>query len=120
MKQILAMGAIAFSTLVAAEPVMVADQGAKGKVVLTTERHEGCSSGERIAYLTRLVDPKGPPDSITYWGCWAVAREVVHIHYFIGNDSRYLRSDFNYDDLPHIPIPHRRVPRDDDPEQSGA
>ncbi len=66
MKHLLILGAITFSTLAAAEPVMVADQGAKGKVVLTTERHEGCSRGERIAYLKRIVDPKGPPDTITY------------------------------------------------------
>ena len=120
MKQLLGTVAITFSTLTAAEPVMVADQGARGKVVLTTERHEGCSGGERIAYLTRLVDPKGPPDTITYWGCWAVAREIVHVHYFIGNEMHYLRGDFGYDDLPHIPIPHRRLPRDDDPVQAGT
>lgn len=120
MKHLLVIGSITYSVLAAAEPVMVADQGTKGKVVLTTERHEGCSGGERIAYLTRLVDPKGPADTITYWGCWAVAREVVHIHYFIGSEMRFLRSDFSYDDLPHIPIPHRRVPRDDDPDQTGA
>ena len=55
MKHLLGMAAIAFSTLAAAEPVMVIDQGVKGKVVLTTERHEGCSRGERIAYLRRIV-----------------------------------------------------------------
>lgn len=120
MKHLLQMVAIMFSTLAAAEPVMVADQGAKGKVILTTERHEGCPGGEHIAYLSRILDPKGPPDTITYWGCWAVAREVVHIHYFIGSEMRYLRSDFSYDDLPHIPIPHRRVPRDDDADQRGV
>ncbi len=115
MRHLLALGALTFSVIAAAEPAMVADQGRKGKVVLTTERHEGCPRGERIAYLTRLLDPDGPRDTITYWGCWSAARDVVSIHYFIGNDMRYRSSDFSYDDIPHIPIPHRRLPEDDAP-----
>lgn len=120
MRHLLAIGAMTFSMAAVADPAMVADQGLRGKVVLTAERHEGCPGGERIAYLTRLLDPNGPRDTITYWGCWTIARDVVRIHYFIGNDLRYQRSDFSYDDVPQIPIPHRGVPRDDDPNMLGV
>ncbi len=115
MRHLLAWAAMMFSMVAAADPAMVADQGTSGKVVLTTERHEGCPRGEHIAYLTRLLDPNGPRDTITYWGCWSAGRDIVRIHYFIGNDMRFRRSDFSYDDIPPIPIPHRRVPQEDEP-----
>lgn len=110
MKHWLAFGGMAISMVASANPAMVSELGLRGKVVLTAEQHEACSGSERIAYLTRLVDPSGRPDTITYWGCWTAARDEVRIHYFIGTDTSYRKTDFNYDDVPQIPIPHRGAP----------
>ncbi len=114
MKHWLGLGIVAMSMAAAADPAMVAEKGLRGKVVLTAEKHEACSGSERIAYLTRLVDPSGPADTITYWGCWIAARDEVRVHYFIGTNTSYRRTEFSYDDVPRIPIPHRGAPHLED------
>jgi hypothetical protein len=104
MRQWLALGMMGMAASTSAAPAMVADTGDEGQVVLTGERHDACGR-QRMAYLTRPLDPAEPGDTITFWGCWDVARNVVHVKYFIGTEGRYRRADFNYEDVMRIAIP---------------
>ena len=110
MKHCLALVSMSMSLAAIAEPAMVSDRGDKGKVVLTAERHEGCPGEQRIAYLTRRIDPDVPNDRITYWGCWRIASADVKIHYFVGADRSYRRADFSFADVERSQIPKREVP----------
>lgn len=112
MKHYLAMGLLVLSAAALAEPAMVADKGDAGHIVLTAERHEGCPGEQRIAYLTRRIDPDAPNDRITYWGCWKIASAQVMVHYFVGTDSSYRRADFNYEEVERIRIPKGAPPTD--------
>ncbi len=110
MKHWLILALLATSATAMAEPAMVADHGNHGKVVLTAERHEGCPAEERIAYLTRLIDPDAPNDKITWWGCWKLASAKVRIHYFVGAERQYRRADFSFAEVPRSQIPRREIP----------
>lgn len=100
-----------------AAPAMVADNGDEGQVVLTGERHEACGM-HRMAYLTRPLDPEEPGDKITFWGCWGIAKNEVHVKYFIGTEERYRRAAFSYEDVARIAIPDTR-PADEAEEAYG-
>jgi hypothetical protein len=110
MQHWLATGLLIFSVAAVAEPAMVADQGQLGHVVLTAERHDGCPGGQRIAYLTRRIDPDAVNDRITYWGCWKVVSAVIQVHYFIGANRSYRRIDFSYGEVERTRIPNGRPP----------
>lgn len=105
MKRWLALGCLSLTVIANAEPAMVADKGVQGQVVLTAERHHGCPGGQRIAYLTRRIDPDVPNDRITYWGCWKLASAEVKVHYFVGADRSYHRDDFSYAEVQRANIP---------------
>lgn len=107
MKHLLALALLAASAAAIAEPAMVADRGEQGKVVLTAERHDGCPGEERIAYLTRRIDPDAPNDRITYWGCWKLSSASIRVHYFIGADRQYRRDDFSFTEVQRSQIPKR-------------
>ena len=110
MKCCLSMGLLVMSAAAIAEPAMVSDRGNQGKVVLTAERHEGCPGEQRIAYLTRRIDPDVPNDRITYWGCWKLASAEVRIHYFVGADRSYRRDDFSFEEVQRSQIPKGESP----------
>ncbi len=110
MKHCLACFLLVISAAVLAQPAMVSDLGHQGQVVLTAERHEGCPGEQRIAYLTRRIDPDAPNDRITYWGCWKLASVEVRVHYFVGTDRSYRRSDFSYSEVERSQIPKRESP----------
>lgn len=112
MKNCLASGLLVISAAAFAEPAMVADKGKDGHVVLTAERHHGCPGEQRIAYLTRMIDPAVPNDRITYWGCWKLASAEVKVHYFIGTDQSYRRADFSYEEVQRTRIPQGGPPDD--------
>lgn len=115
MKHYLGLLCLCLSSLVCAEPAMVADKGTQGQIVLTAERHEGCPGEQRIAYLTRRIDPDAPNDRITYWGCWKLASAEVQVHYFIGTDRSYRRDDFSYGE-----VQRTRVPKGGSSEEQSA
>lgn len=115
MRQWLAVGLMGFGASAFAAPAMVADNGDEGLVVLTGERHDACGL-QRMAYLTRPLDPAEPGDKITFWGCWDVAKNEVHVKYFIGTEERYRRADFSYEDVARIAIPETNPV--DEPEES--
>lgn len=117
MRQWLALGLAGFVASAFAAPAMVADTGEEGQVVLTGERHDACGM-QRMAYLTRALDPEDPVETVTLWGCWGVARNEVHVKYFIGTEERYRRADFIYEEVQRIALPDTR-PTDDADEAYG-
>lgn len=119
MKHWLAICMMGISAAVAADPAMISDRGKAGTVVLTAEEHAACEGGQRIAYLTRLLDPESRHrDTITYWGCWKLAQNIVHVHYFVGSDDRYRRTDFTFEEVPRIEIPRPGDPRGERPSKA--
>lgn len=111
MKHWLAICMMGISVAAAAEPAMISDRGKAGRVVLTAEEHAACDGGQRIAYLTRLLDPDSRHrDTITYWGCWKLSQNIVQVHYFVGSDDRYRRGDFTLEEVPRIEIPRPGAP----------
>lgn len=117
MRRWLISGVMCVGLPVFAEPAMVADNGDEGQVVLTGEKHEACGV-HRMAYLKKPLDPAEPGDTITFWGCWGIARNEVHVKYFIGTEERYLRADFSYEDIARIAIPETR-PAEEEAEAYG-
>ena len=112
MRHWLAVCMMGFSMAAAADPAMISDRGKAGLVVLTSEAHAACGDEQRIAYLTRLLDPGSRHrDTITYWGCWEMARNTIHVHYFIGKDDSYRRGDFTLEDVPRRDIPQPGPPK---------
>ncbi len=109
MKLWLILGLLSFSLTATADPAMVADDGRGIKVVLTTEENEACGA-DRIAYVTKLLGPTGRKDTITYWGCWTLDDDEVHVSYFIGDDSSYDLASFRVKDVEPIPIPRKGPP----------
>ncbi len=116
MKFWLALGVLGFAVSAHADPAMVADDGDLGQVVLTAEKLDGCGT-QRVAYLTRPLDPEEPKDTITFWGCWTVASNQVHVKYFAGNEARYERAAFTFEEVERVAIP-RAAPPDEGPAES--
>lgn len=118
MKRVLACLSVGLAATAGAEPAMVADDGEQGQVVLTAETLDGCGA-QRLAYLTRPLDPDEPADTITFWGCWTMARNEVRVKYFVGNEARYERTAFTYEEVDRLRIPQPAPPDDDAADAAG-
>ncbi len=114
----LALGLLGVAVAAHADPAMVADDGDLGQIVLTAEKLDGCGT-ERVAYLTRPLDPEAPEETITLWGCWTVASNEVHVKYFVGNEARYERAAFTYEEVERVAIPEAISPDEGATESFG-
>lgn len=119
MKYCLLLAGLLLSIDVHADPAMVAKDGNQGQVVLTSEKLGGCGA-ERVAYLTRPLNPERPAEMITFWGCWAVDSNKVRVKYFVGNEARYERAAFSYEEVERVTIPEAVPSEDNVPEPVGS